>query len=90
MRKLCTDVPFVSFPGPILILPTSGSYSTDVWLYKVSVLGQDSRTVSTAGRATLEVGGSVSSLDTSFSHEAGVLVVRRPGVSLQQEWTISL
>ena len=61
-----------------------------MWLYKVSVLGQDSRTVSTAGRATLEGSGAVTSLDTSFCHEAGVVVVRRPGVSLQQEWTISL
>ena len=69
----------------------SGGYDTKVWLYKVKVLGQTSSTVSTSGAASLTVSGeSPVSLDTSFSHNDGVLVIRRPGVSLQKQWQISL
>jgi len=72
-----------------MITPT-GSYTTEVWLYKVKILGQDSRTVSTQGLATLKSPGSESQLNTSFSHTTGVLTIRKPGVNLGIEWNISL
>lgn len=73
-----------------MLLP-SGNYNTDVWVYKVMLLGQESKTLSTSGQATLNVsGGSSSQLDTSYSHGDRVLVVRKPGVSLMKEWEISL
>ena len=74
-----------------MLIVISGSYTTQVWLYKVIILGQTSETLSTSGSGTLTVsGGSVSSLATSFNHGDKTLVIRRPGVSLQQEWDIAL
>ena len=71
--------------------PFAGSYTTEVWLYKVLVLGQSSGTVSTGGQASLSVSGAASaSLSTSFSHKEGVVTVRRPGASLGEEWSIAL
>jgi len=72
------------------LLSSSGSYKTEVWLYKVKVLGQDSRTVSTQGLATLSSGSGQNKLNTSFSHSDGVLTIRKPGVNLGEQWTIAL
>lgn len=59
-------------------------------MYKVKVLGQDSRTVSTQGLATLSSGSDQTKLNTSFSHSDGVLTIRKPGVNLGQPWSIAL
>ena len=62
-----------------------------MWLYRVLVLGQSSGTVSTGGQASLSVSGAASaSLSKSFSHQEGVVTVRRPVVSLGEECSIAL
>ena len=63
---------------------------TPVWLYKVMILGTDSATVSTSGKARLSTAAGEVGLDTSHSHGEGVTTVRRPGVTLDTEWTIQL
>ena len=63
---------------------------TPVWLYRVVILGTDWVAVSTSGKARLTSAEGETSLDTSHSHGAGTTTVRKPGVTLDTEWTIQL
>jgi len=60
--------------------------STPVWLERVLVLGS----APASGQATVASPSGVTTTQATFDYNTKVLTIRRPGVKLDTEWTISV
>jgi len=60
--------------------------NTPVWLERVLVLGSSPPN----GQATVASPSGVTNTQATFDYSTKVLTIRRPGVKLDTEWTISV
>ena len=67
--------------------PNISGISTPVWLERVLVLGS---TPPPTGQATVSSPSVTHTVQASYDYTTKVTTIRRPGVQLDTEWTISV